>query len=97
MYSSLSSSCCRHSASACDDSGQSGGERKSRDSGCSSPLHPSQRPSYKRRLAAGGSALSLDASNCESVNNESLDLDEREIYKHFANRCDSSCDSSGPS
>lgn len=28
-------------------------------------------------------------SNCESVNNESLDLDEREIYKHFANRLQS--------
>lgn len=63
------------------DSGVSGGPN--------SPPHASFRPVTRgRSLLTGASALSLEgrASNCESVNNESLDLDEREIYKHFADR-----------
>ena len=55
--------------------------------GTSPPLDPSQRPALKNRGGlAGSSARSLQASNCESVNNESLDLDERDIYQHFARR-----------
>ena len=59
--------------------------------GSSPPLDPSQRPALKSRGGlAGSSTRSLRASNCESVNNESLDLDERDIYQHFAKRYASS-------
>lgn len=51
------------------------------------PLEASDRPSIKTRNAlASSSTNSLDPSRCESLNNESLDLDEREIFKQFSSR-----------
>lgn len=53
--------------------------------GTSPPLQASQRPSFRGRSSlAQTSARSIETT--ESLNNESLDLDERDIYKHFAKR-----------
>jgi len=54
--------------------------------GTSPPLQASHRPSFRARSSlAQTSGRSLE-TNEESVNNESLDLDERDIYEHFARR-----------
>lgn len=55
--------------------------------GSSPVLDPAERPAMRSRsLLIGKSGRSLQSSNPESVNNESLDLDERDIYQHFARR-----------
>lgn len=54
--------------------------------GTSPPLQASQRPSFRGRSSLAQDSTRSMETNPESVNNESLDLDERDIYKHFARR-----------